>query len=129
MRDCGGCTACCSALAVPELDKPTYQPCRHLCERGCGIYATRPRACRDYRCLWLLGHLGEADRPDQLGVIFTTTVDPEHREQGNLPMLIEVRDGALQQPAVQDAIQAFRRQKPTVLMTKDGREVLDVRDI
>jgi hypothetical protein len=36
---------------------------------GCGIYATRPRICRAYRCLWLQGQLEPEDRPDRLGAV------------------------------------------------------------
>lgn len=74
-RTCGGCTACCRALAIPELDKPSATPCRHeqpaLAGRpaGCGIYATRPETCRGFRCLWLAGALPQGERPDRSGLI------------------------------------------------------------
>ena len=63
-------------MAIAELNKPTFQSCSHLCDTGCDIYARRPGSCADYQCLWLQGHLAEEDRPDLLGVIFTTTADP-----------------------------------------------------
>jgi hypothetical protein len=69
--DCGPCTLCCDAIGVPDLGKPFYARCSHLQEH-CGIYETRPQACRAYRCAWHLGILGERvdRRPDHVGVLF-----------------------------------------------------------
>lgn len=124
MRTCGECTACCIALAVQELDKPRYQSCSHLCDKGCATYDDRPGSCRDYQCLWFQGFLGEEDRPDKLGVIFTVTGDPDHPEKGNVPMLVECVDGALDQPRVRTAIGQFIQQKPVVIMTARETRVL-----
>ena len=49
-RKCGACTLCCTALAVPELDKPNGVPCKHLTPEGCGIYEDRPPSCRAFEC-------------------------------------------------------------------------------
>ncbi len=125
MRQCDGCTACCTALAVAELNKPRYQRCAHLGDTGgCNNYAQRPGACRDYRCLWLEGHLTENDRPDRLGVIFTATADPDHPEEGTLPMLIEVTPGSLDAANVQAAIRTMSAQRPVVLLRAAGRQIL-----
>ena len=76
LRECGPCSACCTAIGVPELDKPPYRPCAHLCEAGCGVYADRPGSCRTFECQWLRGELevdGAVDpdlRPDACGVMF-----------------------------------------------------------
>lgn len=75
-RECGSCSACCTVIAVPEIEKGTYESCEHLCETGCGIYADRPASCRTFECQWLRGVLevdGAIDvamRPDVCGVIF-----------------------------------------------------------
>ena len=75
-RECGPCSACCTVIGVPELGKRMYEPCEHLCEAGCGIYAERPGSCRTFECQWLRGVLevdGTIDtelRPDACGVIF-----------------------------------------------------------
>ncbi len=70
-RSCGDCTLCCTLLRVDELKKRGGTPCPQLRgpTGGCGIYETRPRICRAYRCLWLQGKLEEGDRPDLLGAI------------------------------------------------------------
>lgn len=125
MRQCGECTACCEALAVAELNKPRYQRCAHLCEKGCGSYETRPGACRDYVCLWLQGFLDEQDRPDRLGVIFTTTSHPEQPELGTLPMLVECTPGALGSPRMAFVLEQLSERKPVVIITPAGRDVLD----
>lgn len=70
-RECGPCTHCCSILGVEELDKPDWARCAHVCEKGCGIYETRPDVCAEYRCLWLAGYTPFAEcRPDAMGVMF-----------------------------------------------------------
>jgi len=75
IRSCGACTACCTVLGVAELDKGTYEACTHLCDNGCGTYATRPESCRRFVCEWLRGVLeidGTVDtdlRPDACGVV------------------------------------------------------------
>lgn len=123
MRSCGPCTACCTALAVRELDKPRYCACPRLGASGCAEYANRPDSCRDYQCLWLQGFLGEEDRPDRLGVIVTVTRDPARPELGNLPMIVECVDGALRQPRVIEAIRQFRQRKAVVILSPAGRMV------
>lgn len=69
MRSCGDCRACCVVLGVRELEKPPSQACAHMEKGGCGIYETRPQACRDYACSWLGGAGLRRDRPDRVGVI------------------------------------------------------------
>jgi len=69
-RDCGGCTACCTVMAVdkPEMQKAAGVPCRH-CASGCAIYDTRPALCREFYCGWRhLPILDDDWRPDRSGV-------------------------------------------------------------
>lgn len=83
-RECGGCTACCTALAVSEVAKPANSPCQHLLQidaptggGGCGIYYTRPKSCEVYECLWRAGNLHpEEYRPDRCGLIFNMLWEP-----------------------------------------------------
>jgi hypothetical protein len=120
-RRCGDCTACCTTLAIEEIEKPAFAACAHDRSgsggRGCGVYTDRPSACRNFRCLWLDGHLGERDRPDRLGVIFTTTYEPK---VGTHPLLIEYRPGALQQDAVRNAIDDLTDKSPVLTITASG---------
>jgi hypothetical protein len=73
-RTCGGCTACCTTLGNTELEpaKPTFTPCPHQCEKGCGIQETKPSGCATFNCLWLqdTGKMfTDSERPDILGVV------------------------------------------------------------
>lgn len=70
-RPCGECTACCTVLAIAELDKPAGVPCEHLGDRGCGIYAARPKACREFQCAWRIGVGTVEQRPDRTGVVLS----------------------------------------------------------
>jgi len=67
-RVCGGCTVCCTAMAIdgPDIQKDAGVTCRHCTAHGCGIYETRPSLCRDYHCGWRqLPLLDDSWRPDR----------------------------------------------------------------
>jgi hypothetical protein len=66
-RSCGDCTECCTALWVPELHKSYRDRCVYSGKNGCGIYGNRPKSCRIWFCLWLLGLMPK--RPDQCGYL------------------------------------------------------------
>lgn len=54
-RTCGTCDLCCTAPGIKELAKPPGVRCAHLeGEPGasCAIYASRPRPCYSFHCLW-----------------------------------------------------------------------------
>lgn len=80
-KSCGECTACCYALGVRELMKPSEHPCGfqlHPADRdgqppsardryppqrvGCSVYEMRPAECRAFECLWL-----QAEADDESG--------------------------------------------------------------
>jgi hypothetical protein len=80
-HQCGSCTACCSTVAVKELNLLPWHRCGHLRDPwhkdgpGCGIYADRPYSCRSWRCVWLQDDTWPDDyRPDRLGAV----VDENH---------------------------------------------------
>lgn len=73
VRPCDGCTACCSVFGVEEINKPAWEKCTHLNDRGCSIYATRPGHCHGFYCMYQYGVGTVAERPDKLGVIFSQT--------------------------------------------------------
>ena len=52
-----------------EFHKLSSARCEHACEQGCGIYPSRPIACRNFFCLWLEGFLDNEDRPDRSGLV------------------------------------------------------------
>ena len=50
-RECGTCTMCCKVMGIQEIAKPPGQWCTHCTPgKGCGIYETRPAACRTFYC-------------------------------------------------------------------------------
>jgi hypothetical protein len=76
-KSCGSCTACCSTLAVKELNLPNWTRCPHVrsppdAHTGCSIYSKRPPSCRIWICGWLSAEWEDEYRPDRCGVV----VDP-----------------------------------------------------
>lgn len=70
MQECGGCTACCYAFPVIELEKPRFTKCKYA-NKQCNIYNVRPQSCRDCYCAWVTQpEVSEELRPDICGVIF-----------------------------------------------------------
>jgi hypothetical protein len=62
---CRTCTYCCVLPAIAALEKPMYRACRHIRDRGCGIFGepARPAACAAYACAYLSAKLADgADR-------------------------------------------------------------------
>src|SRR5262245_37176595 len=72
-RECGECNVCCKALLIdePTLQKPPGVLCANWKPaRGCGIYDTRPAACRGFFCGWrMMPELGDELRPDRSGIL------------------------------------------------------------
>jgi len=88
-RECGTCTVCCYALPIDneELQKLPGEVCMNCTGRGCRIYETRPRTCREFYCgWWVLPQLGEDWRPDKSGVLIT----PQNE---NIPAHFVLREG------------------------------------
>jgi len=75
-RECGNCTACCTAIGVHEIGKPFNRACNHIGGLGCRIYGKHPDSCRGYACGWLQG-VGHPliDRPDRLGAVIHASRD------------------------------------------------------
>jgi hypothetical protein len=79
-RECGGCTACCTDLAIiaDGMDKLPGVPCEHCTAgQGCAIYEARPTVCRTYNCVWRsMPGLDESWRPDLSGVLIVWGTPP-----------------------------------------------------
>lgn len=67
VKSCGTCGLCCKLMAIPALEKPRHSWCpKYVMRTGCGIYADRPAACREFLCLYMLApELDDAWRPDR----------------------------------------------------------------
>lgn len=122
VRECGSCSACCTAIAVHELEKGAYETCAHLCDAGCGIYAERPRSCQAFKCQWLRGVLevdGAVDlelRPDACGVIFD--YQPE-TAFGELFTAWEVERGASLSGPAKSIIEGLAERFLVILVTPE----------
>jgi hypothetical protein len=70
---------CCTALEIPEFNKPAGPPCEHcIASGGCKIYASRPQLCRDFECEWLTDRkLPPNLRPDRIGTILMEADDTD----------------------------------------------------
>lgn len=74
-RQCGECSACCTVLDIPVLDKPAGDTCKHVAASGgCSIYGGRPKPCREYQCGWRVGVGAPEQRPDRVGVVLSPTL-------------------------------------------------------
>lgn len=129
-RECGGCTACCKALSVAELAKPSNRWCNH-CDvgSGCTVYADRPKSCRDFNCLWRAGALGDADRPDRIKCVFWTPSESWRLHGGKREQLLMAAEPApgmaLNDPRASSIIAgALRSGIPVVLMCGEDHRAL-----
>jgi len=70
-NSCGNCNACCKILRIEkrflswrDTDKNANEMCDKLINNKCKIYATRPKPCRDFKCLWLALKDSEFNNPN-----------------------------------------------------------------
>ncbi len=91
VNHCGGCNVCCIIPPIKSGDfsKPANTVCTN-CSLGfgCKIYQSRPRACNEFKCIWLKSQsrndrMAPELRPDKCGAMFTED------SQTNDPLLIE----------------------------------------
>lgn len=99
LRDCEGCTACCTTHPVKELPKEGGNPCNHCWENeGCAIYERRPASCRAFRCAWLEGLGRDEDAPRLTGIV----ADYKPIRMVATLILFEASPGALRKPYAQE---------------------------
>lgn len=111
--ECGECTACCTLLLVPELNKAAGEPCVHLTPKGCSIYEDRPQSCRDLSCAYhMVDNANVAMRPDNSGVVFEKVFDDL--------MFGTVNPKGKPAPYVQGQIRAFRDEGINTILAKSG---------
>ncbi len=128
-RTCGACAACCVYLKISALGKEALTPCPHLAgdargytAGGCAIQDTKPDVCRDYYCMWRLGHGGERDRPDECGIM----ADTLHNIAGAVECK-QLWDGAADAPRGAKAIIRISQSSGRVAMVASYKETRLVR--
>ncbi len=120
---CGDCTACCTVIAIAELQKDAYQDCPHLTQRGCGQYSQRPQVCRRFECMYLSDGWGdrpggEVMRPDRCGLL----VYGFQSEQGEPAIRIsEVFPGALQQEVGKQLVPSLLEKGYVIAIHRQGQ--------
>lgn len=98
-RTCGGCSLCCKAMGVDQLDKPVGKWCQHSVAGGCGVYPDRLTdenysECNRYKCMWLQGHFDTSDRPDKIKIVPSMTKHPDPAHEKPLAVFNEAFPGA-----------------------------------
>lgn len=80
-RECGSCNLCCNYYPIKELQKDGLTWCEHCTiGKGCNIYKSRPKECRDFHCEWLSSNtiiLNDYWRPERSHII--VTAHPQHQ--------------------------------------------------
>lgn len=77
---CENCNVCCTSLKIDKKflswrnkDKDIDETCDQLINNKCKIYSTRPKPCRDFKCLWLALKDDKSNnpnwRPDKVGAL------------------------------------------------------------
>lgn len=108
-RQCGTCTMCCKTMSVWEIEKPNDVWCKHTPDRrSCNIYETRPKSCRDFNCLWLLGVGTDAMRPDRSRVILVEAEGAPGEPKGLAAILDPTRPLAWQEPGMRTFLEMAR---------------------
>ncbi len=139
---CQSCTACCQVFEVKDervgLDKAFGEPCKFLTKEatgsgsgsGCGVYHTRPDACRNYICLWLEAARSvnrkapEELRPDNCGVVmgWPWGVDRETLHVYPIPGHSKYPD-AWRYPPVSDYLQDLLRRGGKLMIFVEGKRI------
>lgn len=124
-RECGECTACCTTMIVPELNKPAHVSCTHA-KGGCEIYDGRPPTCAGWDCLWIKGHFRDRDRPDKTKYVSWVMPAPQVRQWGHPVVAIrELKEGSTVVPQGQKAIKKLTNASVSVIVIKkeSGRTI------
>lgn len=78
VRECGDCNLCCKITRIDteEFQKLPGRWCEH-CKpgQGCLIHTERPKACRDFICLWAGGEIPEEFKPNKVKALLKASGD------------------------------------------------------
>jgi Fe-S-cluster containining protein len=99
MRECNGCTACCTWLIGDSYGWAFGRgnSCRFLCESGCSVHKVRPKTCESYFCAWSQELINEEYRPDQCGFL----VSVENNQDGQYLKVIETKEGSINKDIIE----------------------------
>ena len=99
MRDCNGCTACCTWLNGDAYgwEFGAGKSCRFLDCNGCSIHKVRPKTCEKYFCAWAQELIDEDYRPDKCGFLISV----ENNENGQYLKVIEIVKNSINKDIVE----------------------------
>lgn len=99
MRECNGCTSCCTWLkgSAYGWEFGNGKSCRFLECNGCGIHKVRPKLCENYFCAWAQELIDEEYRPDKCGFL----VSVENGDNGQYLKVVEIKDNSLNENIVE----------------------------
>jgi hypothetical protein len=124
-KECGPCRSCCVTLSFNALPgeapfaKLAGEPCRHLNERGCGIYAARPPVCRRFQCAWLQAPEWPLSlRAHECGVLIA--LNSSVVGEGDAVYAYEERPGAADAPRMTRLLAEIAERVPVVLVRHGG---------
>ena len=118
MNRCGACDLCCRLPPIDELGKAQGVPCPHHTGTSCAVWATRPVACRNFRCLWYANpSFPDALRPDRCGAYF----EPLRGRPVVLVMVDTMRPDAWQKGIVKGLIDRFVANRTSVAIVVGSR--------
>ena len=118
VRACDGCRACCTALGVDAIGKPTDAPCPHECSSGCSIYTTRPEPCAAFLCAWAQGFGRNMERPDRVGFVLVPT------RTGEALVAHPAHPGALEEPQVRARLDELAKKLVIILRLDERRRTM-----
>jgi Fe-S-cluster containining protein len=79
MRNCNGCTACCSGLLQGNVRGKFFgngNACHYLTNDDiCSIYRDRPSVCRNFYCAWAQELLPDHLSPKETGILTSVETD------------------------------------------------------
>lgn len=86
LKMCGDCTLCCKVYEIEDFEKKPGKTCHNVRdEGGCGVWGLHPKACQEFKCLWLKhDDMDGRWRPDHAGFVMrlegkgTVCIDVDH---------------------------------------------------
>ena len=115
-------------MEVAAVASPVGQWCRHCApSSGCGIYETRPQACRSFECSWLVDpNLGPAWEPRRSRIVLvcmagsnriSAHVDPGRPDAfRRAPYYAQLKAWSRQAVAARGQVVAYVGRRATVIL-------------
>jgi hypothetical protein len=99
MRNCNGCTVCCTWLYGDSYgwEFGAGKSCKFLDCDGCSVHKVRPKSCENYFCAWAQELIDDEFRPDQCGFLISV----ENNAQGQYLKIIETTKDSINKSIIE----------------------------